>query len=257
MRRELHSLHSPEIGRDLHMLAFHSGGGAGGRGGGGEPVLVFPTSEGAFHEYEDFGMIGVLARLIDAGKLRLYCVSSYDSESWYGRHLPMHERAWRHSLYEKWIMNQVVPAIAHDAGDDDVRLVATGCSFGAFHAANFTLKFPRRFKLALCLSGVYDIRFLMHGHKDDWVYFNNPMEYVWHMHDEALQDVRDKVFIALVCGQGQWEDVALESTRAFWSLLDRKGIPNYMDLWGHDVSHDWHWWRQQIAHYMTRLVEGR
>ena len=82
MRREFVSLYSPDIGRDMHMLMFHSGGGS-----GGLPVLVFPTSEGAFHEYEDFGMVGVLAPLIDAGKLRLYCVASYDSESWYARRI--------------------------------------------------------------------------------------------------------------------------------------------------------------------------
>jgi esterase/lipase superfamily enzyme len=256
MRREFVSLFSPDIGRDLHMLVFHSGKSPA-SGHGGVPVLVFPSSEGAFHEYEDFGMVGVLAPLIDAGKLRLYCVASYDSESWYSRSLPLHERAWRHSLYENWIMKQVVPAIADDVKDKHVRLVTTGCSFGAYHAANITLKHPRTFKLALCLSGVYDVRFLMHGHHDDWVYFNNPMEYVWHMHDESLQEVRDNVFIALVCGQGQWEDAALRSTRDFWALLDRKRIPNYLDLWGHDVSHDWHWWRQQIAHSMNGLVEGR
>ena len=248
MRRTHVRLHSPAIGRELDLLAF---------GHDGLPVLVFPTSEGAHHEYEDYWMVRVLAPWLESGRLRLYCVSSYDSESWYARHLSPSQRAWRHHLYEDWIMNQVVDAIDHDVGRPRVSLVTTGCSFGAYHAANFALKHPHRFPHALCLSGVYDIRFLLDGHHDDWVYFNNPMEYVWHLHGETLEAVRRQAFITLVCGQGPWEDVALASTRAFWSLLSDKRIPNYMDLWGHDVAHDWHWWREQVVHHVNQLVEAR
>ncbi len=217
-------------------------------------MLVFPSSEGSFHEYEDRGMVAALSPWIEAGRLRLYCVGSYDSESWYGRHLPLHERAWRHSLYENWIMNQVMPAIARDIGDAKTQAWVTGCSFGAFHAANFALKFPRTFSQAICLSGVYDIRFLLHGHHDDWVYFNNPIEFIANMHGETLDDVRRHTHILLICGQGQWEERCLASTKELWWLLREKGIPNYMDLWGYDVAHDWPWWTRQMAHAMNALL---
>jgi len=253
MRREHGQLHSPAIGRSLDVLAI---------GHAGQPMLVFPSSEGSFHEYADRGMVAAIAHHINAGRLRLYCVSSYDSESWYGRHLPIHERAFRHSLYEDWIMNQVVPFIARDAdvpgagsgAGAGAWLWTTGCSFGAFHAANFALKNPRTFSQAICMSGVYNIRFLMHGHHDDWVYFNNPMEYVTHMHGDALADVCKYTNILLLCGQGLWEDTCLASTKEFWWLLGQKGIPNYMDLWGHDVAHDWPWWVRQNAHVMNALI---
>ena len=249
MRRELIQLHSPAIGRELPVHIY---------GHAGLPVLVFPSSEGTANQYEDFGMVDALAPLIEAGKLRLYCVASHDSQSWYGRHRPPHERAHQHSLYEDWIINQVIPGICRDVGQPGagVRLTATGCSFGAFHAALFTLKHPDRFNHALCLSGVYDVRFLMHGHHDDWVYYNNPMEFVTHLHGKHLEHVRRQVFISLVCGQGAYEQQCLPSTKALWHLLSQKGIPNYMDLWGHDVAHDWPWWRRQIVFYMSHLVEG-
>lgn len=248
MRRQQITLPSPAIKRDLPVFTY---------GHAGIPVLVFPSSEGSVNQYEDFGMVGVLAPLIEAGKLRLYCVASHDSESWYGRNRPLHERAHQHGLYEDWIINQVVPFIGRDTGDKKARLIATGCSFGAFHSVNFTLKHPRRFRMALALSGVYDIRFLMHGHHDDWVYFNNPMEYVTHMNGNVLKDLRRDVFINLVCGQGAYEERCLDSTKALWHLLSEKGIPNYMDLWGYDVAHDWPWWRKQIVWYMSAIVEGR
>jgi esterase/lipase superfamily enzyme len=248
MRREYVQLYSPALHKQMGLLAF---------GHAGLPVLVFPSSEGSYHEYEDYGMIGQVRDHIEAGRLRMYLVASHDSESWYAKHRPLHERAYQHALYENWIMEQVVPAIEHDVGRPGVRLLATGCSFGAFHSANFALKHPWRFAHALCMSGVYDVRFLMHGHHDDWVYFNNPMEYATHMHGSALEEVRRNTFITLVCGQGQWEDVALRSTKEFWGLLSRKGIPNYMDLWGHDVSHDWHWWRVQIRYFMNAFVQRK
>ena len=36
-------------------------------------------------------------------------------------------------------------------------------------------------------------------------------------------------------------------------LLAEKGIPHELDVWGHDVSHDWPWWRKQIAHHLPRF----
>jgi len=37
-------------------------------------------------------------------------------------------------------------------------------------------------------------------------------------------------------------------------LLGSKGIPHELDLWGHDVPHDWPSWRAQISHHLGRFV---
>jgi esterase/lipase superfamily enzyme len=248
VRRDHIKLFSPAIGRDMDLLAY---------GRAGLPMLVFPSSNGSCNGYEDFGMVHALAPLIGAGRLRLYCVQSYDAESWYARHKPPRERAASHRRFEDWIINQVVPFIRADAADPKVRLTTTGCSFGAFHACNFTLKHPSHFKHAVCLSGVYDCRFLLDGHSDDDVYFNTPVCYVPNLHGTLLDQLRRDVFIALVCGQGNYEERCLASTRELWWLLEQKRIPNHMDLWGHDVAHDWPWWRKQIVHSMEALTEGR
>jgi esterase/lipase superfamily enzyme len=248
IRRESARIFSPAIGRELTVIAY---------GDAGVPVLVFPTSEGSASDYEGFGMVDALSPLLRAGKLRLYCVDSYDSESWWAKHRPAHERAWRHTLYEDWIINNVLPAIRCDLRDDEARLIATGCSFGAYHAANFTLKHPRHFRTALCMSGAYNLNWLLDGHHDEFVYFNNPVEYVANLHGELLDELRRSVFIALISGQGQWEERSLQSTREFWGVLSRKQLPNYMDLWGADAGHDWPWWRRQIVYYLSHFVEGR
>ena len=48
----------------------------------GHPVLVFPSQDGRFYDYQDFDMVGVLSSFIDKGKIRLVCVDSIDRETW-------------------------------------------------------------------------------------------------------------------------------------------------------------------------------
>ena len=131
----------------------------------------------------------------------------------------------------------------------------TGCSFGAFHAANFCLKRADLMPLALCLSGVYDVTVQGGGERGEAVYFNNPMDYVANLHGEHLDWLRAQASLVLVCGQGEWEDTtgALPSTVRFGELLAGKGIRHEVDLWGHDVPHDWPSWRRQIAQHLQRF----
>ena len=93
------------------------------------------------------------------------------------------------------------------------------------------------------------------GERGDAVYFNNPADYVAHLGGDHLDWLRGHVNLLLVCGQGQWEDTtgALESTRSFAALLGEKGIRHELDVWGHDVPHDWPSWRAQLAHHLPRF----
>ena len=246
MRRDAVGLYSPAIGSDGTVIAY---------GHHGRPLLVFPSEQGASHDYENNGMIGALGGLIDDGRLKVYCVDSFDAASWNAAHLQLEERAQMHGRYESWILDQVVPFIFEDCGGP-LEIMVTGSSFGAYHAANFTLKRADLFPLAICLSGVYDVAVVGYGHRGDATYFNNPMDYVSHLDGDHLEWLRSRANLLLVAGQGMWEDTtgALESTKAFAGLLRSKGIKHELDLWGHDVPHDWPSWRAQIAHHLPRFV---
>ncbi len=50
-------------------------------------------------------------------------------------------------------------------------------------------------------------------------------------------------------GQGAWEEEALEDTRYWESICRDKAIPAWFDYWGHDVNHDWPWYRQ-MNHFL-------
>jgi esterase/lipase superfamily enzyme len=221
----------------------------------GRPVLAFPAEAGDAGEFERRGMVGAISGLLDAGRAKLYCVDSFDAESWSNSSIPLEERARRHHVYESWIVDEVLPFISHDCGGAS-EVITCGCSLGAFHAANFALKRADAFPLAIGLSGNYDpSSWDGWGERGDAAYFNNPMDYVAHLDGEHLDWLRSRVSVLLVCGQGQWEDTtgSLDATRRFAGLLSEKGIRCELDLWGHDVPHDWPSWRNQLAHHLPRF----
>ena len=221
----------------------------------GRPVLVFPAEAGDAGEFERRGMVSAVGDLLEAGRIKLYCVDSFDHESWSNRAIGLEERARRHAVYEAWILGEVVPFVQADCGGAG-ELITCGVSLGAFHAANFALKRADVFPLAIGLSGNYDpAAWDGWGERGEAAYFNNPMDYVAHLDGDHLEWLRRQVSLLLVCGQGQWEDTtgALESTRRFAALLAGKGIRCELDVWGHDVAHDWPWWRRQLAHHLPRF----
>ena len=205
----------------------------------GRSVLVFPSAERSRYEWEEHGMVDAVRDLIDAGRVKLYCVDSWDSGTWWDEWLPREERARRHEAYERWVLERV-------EGDE---IITAGVSMGAYHAANVALRHPHRFPLALCLSGVYDVSGLGWGERGDSVYFNNPVDYVQGLDGSPAS-------LVLVAGRGRWEDTtgALEQTLRFSALLRDRGIRHELDVWGEDSPHDWPAWRAQLAKHLPRLV---
>jgi esterase/lipase superfamily enzyme len=218
----------------------------------GRPLLAFPAERGNPWDWEANGVVDALAPLLEGGRLKLYALDSFDEWSWTAD-VPLEERARRHGAYEHWIVDHVVPLVHADSPATEPMLA--GASMGAYHAANFALRRADLFPLAVCLSGVYDVSRLGWGERGDATYFNNPVDYVVNLHDDHLDWLRGRVSLLLVVGQGQWEDTtgALDSTRTFADLLAGKGIRHELDVWGHDVPHDWPSWRAQLAHHVPRF----
>ncbi|GIF49742.1 esterase/lipase superfamily enzyme [Asanoa ferruginea] len=246
MRERWVELFSPAIGTAGSVVRY---------GHYGRPVLVFPSEQGRAGDFANNGMVEAVKELIDAGRVKLFCVDSYDAASWAARDLPLEERAKRHANFESWIVDQVVPFINEDvAGGAEIGVA--GCSMGAFHALNFACKRADLFPLAMCFSGNYDPS-AWHGwgERGDAAYFNSPADYLGNLHGDHLDWLRTRLSVLLVCGQGQWEDTtgALNSTRQVAGLLADKGIRHELDLWGYDVPHDWPSWRAQWAHHLPRF----
>jgi esterase/lipase superfamily enzyme len=239
-------LYSPAIGADGNVVVY---------GHWGRPFLAFPAERGNAWEYEERGVVGALGSLLDAGRAKLYCVDSFDGASWSNTSLPLEARAAEHGRYESWILEQVVPFVFEDCGGS-AELAAFGVSLGAYHAVNFALKRADLFRLAIGCSGNYDpSSWEGWGERGTATYFNNPVDYLGHMGGDHLDWLREQLSVLVVCGQGMWEDTtgSLDSSRRLAGLLGEKGIRCELDLWGHDVPHDWPSWTAQLAHHLPRF----
>jgi esterase/lipase superfamily enzyme len=245
MLRRYEKIYSPAIGRDMQVLAF---------GDYGRPLIVFPSGGGQFYDFENNGMIEAIAPLIEGGRLKVYCPESLDHESWLNHSVEPHWRAVRHNAYQDFIVNNLVPAVRHDCQTPEMQIGLAGCSLGAYHAANFALKFPHIFPYALCLSGRYDLEAICGPNGSRDVYFNNPIAYVPNLQGDDLDHVRHHAYLVLVCGQGAWEDKCLNETNRLADLLLEKNIDHKRDIWGHDVEHHWYWWAKQLDYHLSKVL---
>ena len=100
MRRDHVGVHAPAIGGDGDLIAY---------GHYGRPLLAFPSEQGHAWDFENNGMIGAISWLIDDGRVKVYCVDSFDAGSWARNDLALEDRARMHEGYEDWIVNRVVP----------------------------------------------------------------------------------------------------------------------------------------------------
>lgn len=222
----------------------------------GRPFVVFPSEQGSAWDFADNGMVDAVDGLLAGGRVKLYCVDSHDATSWSDRSKSAEERARSHLDYEAWLTDDVIPAIWGDCGGRlDVGTI--GCSMGAFHALLLALRKADYVDRSLSLSGSYDpSHWQSWGDRGTDAYFTNPTDFVPRLEGGHLDWLRSRLWLTLVVGQGRWEDTtgALPSTRHMAGLLQEQGLHCDLDVWGHDVPHDWPSWRNQLAHHLPRLA---
>jgi len=244
MQIEYHKWFSPSLGHDMELKVY---------GYYGKPVLVFPAQGGSFHEFEDFGMIDRLASFIESGQIKIFAVNSLDGQTWSNWEAHPADRARRHQDYDRYIVEEVVPFMRRHSGDTEQKFLTTGVSMGAYHAANFFFRHPDVFDAVIALSGLYQLSYFIGTYMDENVYFNTPLAYLPKLEDPWYLDQYRQSKIIVAAGQGAFEDEMLADTRALKQILDQKGIPNWIDIWGGDVNHDWPWWHKMLPYFLNSL----
>eukprot|EP01113_Clastostelium_recurvatum_P033564 TRINITY_DN4450_c0_g1_i1.p1 TRINITY_DN4450_c0_g1~~TRINITY_DN4450_c0_g1_i1.p1 ORF type:complete len:259 (-),score=42.01 TRINITY_DN4450_c0_g1_i1:60-800(-) len=240
-----HRFYSPHLRHDFELKVW---------GHAGRPVMVFPSSEGRFFDFENRGMIDVMKWWIDSGRLQVFCVDAIDSQSLFNKESSFHERAKRQREYVEAIVYDVVPYIRNLQPESErwTPFLATGCSWGAYHSINFLIKYPEIFERAICLSGVYSLQFIFGDYSDDEVYFQDPLQYLPNIngHEDIEKLKRTKAVI--VVGQGRWEEESIRDSDKLAHYLGTKGVDVWYDKWGHDVDHDWPAWLHQLPYFLHK-----
>jgi esterase/lipase superfamily enzyme len=234
LREEYHKWYSPAIGRDFEMLVF---------GHEGYPVILFPTSQGSYYQNKDQGLIGTAHWFLERGKAKIYCPDSVDAWSWYNKSIPPGQRAWHHTLYDRLLLEEVLPRVRHETGYS--RVAVAGCSFGGYHATNFAFRHPGLTGYCFSMSGVFDIRSFVDGYYDDNVFFNNPVDFIPGAREPELWNM------GIVLGTAE-RDICRGQNERMSRLLADKNITHWLDVRpGRD--HDWPVWKEMFPHYLSLL----
>ena len=225
----------------------------------GRGVLVFPSQNQRFYEWEDNGMIDVLAPMIEAGHFHLICCDSIDKETWsVYENAEVSEEDTRNyhgliELHERWfnyIVNELIPCVS---GEE--RLIVTGCSMGGYHAGNVFFRRPDLFDTLLSLSGLFHADYFFPNFENELIYKNSPLHFLNDFTDPSiLLDAYRGKQIILCCGQGEYEDLTCPSTQRLGALLAEKDIPAWVDIWGKDVHHDFEWWKRQAVYFFDKII---
>ncbi|MBS1604162.1 MAG: esterase family protein [Bacteroidetes bacterium] len=234
VHEEYHKWHSPTLQRDFEMLTF---------GHSGHPVILFPTSKGTYYQNKDQGLIETAAWFLGNGKLKIYCPDSIDAASWYNRSIPPAERARMHTLYDRLLLEEIVPRALQETGHQQITVA--GCSFGGYHAANFAFRHPSLTRNCFSMSGVFDIRSFTDGYYDDNVYFNNPVDFIPDATDPALWKM------GIVLGSAE-RDICRGQNEWMSRILNGKSIKHWLDI-RPDRDHDWPLWKEIFPHYLSLL----
>ena len=228
--------YSPNLSMDMEMLVY---------GHSGAPILAFPSSNGRYHEWEDFGMVHALAEPLHHGHNQLFCVDSVDGESFYNNWAEPYTRIRRHQQYEGYVLEEVLP-FARQRGSSDF-IIAAGASFGAYHATNFVLKRPWDFGKLIAMSGAFDVKSFLDGFYNEDVYFSNPVDYLPNLDDYGtLQALRDTHLI-FTAGE---HDPCRGPTEYVSRILSEKGVGHHVDFIPGSFGHDWPWWKEQIVRHV-------
>lgn len=224
MIRDYLRWYSPRLHRDMELLIF---------GHAGAKVLMFPTRDGRFFEYEQLGIVASLADKIEAGQLQLFCIEGLANESFYDRHRHPAERIRRHAALEDYILHEVLPLMAQRNGHDCT--IVHGCSLGAYQAASLVFRHPHLFRKLVAFSGRYDLTMkvesfddLLDGYYDDSVYFHMPTHFLPGLDNTWQLDRLRQVEIVLTVGA---DDPFIDNNRHLSGLLREKGLHHSLHLW--------------------------
>jgi esterase/lipase superfamily enzyme len=234
--------HSDRVEDWVHLLRW---------GHYGRPVLVFPTAGGDAEEIERHGIIDVLWPLIEGGRIKVFSLDSLAGRSWLRGDDPRHSM-WLQNRFDAMIYHEVVPAIRADCRDPAVEVITAGASMGAFNAVASLCRHPDSFRVAIGMSGTYDLSDRLGGHWSDDFYFSSPLHFLPGLQDEGVLARLRSRFIVLAVGRGRWEDEG--ESRRMASVLGDKGIPNRVDAWSEDYDHDWPTWREMLPLYLEDLA---
>ncbi len=242
MKREYLRWYSHRLHRDMELLIF---------GHAGAKVLMFPTRDGCFFEYEELGVVESLSHKLEAGHLQLYCIEGLARESFYAGHNHPADRLRRHAALEAYILGEVLPLMSEKNPHGST--IVQGCSLGAFQAASLVFRHPHLFTKLVAFSGRYDLTMevesfgdLFDGYYDDDVYFHMPSHFLPGLNCPWRLDHLRRIDMVFTIGDA---DPFLDNNHHLSHVLSGKLVGHQMHVW-EGRAHRAGAWRKMAALYI-------
>jgi len=194
----------------------------------GTPVLLFPTAGGDFEEIERFHLISALRDLLENGRIKVFSVDGVAARTWL-RGTDSPERCSDvQGAYDAYIDNEVVPLIRRDCASESLEIIAAGAAIGAYNAVASLSRLPQVFRLAVAVSGIFDLsKYLTSG-------FTPVLAAVSPLHTlgagaqgRNTQELRRR-FVMLASGEGEYETPS-ESAQ-MGQALGAAGVPYTLEI---------------------------
>ena len=240
--KEVFRWHSPHVEQEIQLVRW---------GTYGTPVLLFPTAGGDAEEAERFHLIGSVGHLIESGRIKVYSVDSIAGRAWISKQHSAEFCSYLQNMFDALVYEEIVPAIRQDCQTPDIEIVTAGASIGAFNAVATICRHPDAFRLAIAMSGTYDLSKYLEGRFIQDFYYASPLHFLPGLDGPVLEQLRQRL-VLLPSGEGDYEDIG-ESWRMA-SVLGKKGVPNRVDPWGPQWRHDWVTWRAMLPKYLDEFA---
>jgi len=244
MSKATETWRSDRLGREVKVCRW---------GEMGTPVVIFPTAGGDAEEIERFWMIDYLKHLLEAQRIKIYSCDSTAGMALLGESNEAGFAARAQQKFDSFIYHELAPLIRKDCGAPDIEIVTAGASIGAYQALAAVCRHPDVFKLAICMSGTYDLAKFMEGDPTSDHHFNTPSRFLPKLPEGAHLAQLRKRFVLLTHGKGKAEEPG-QSWRVA-DVLGSRGVPNRVVEWGEEWPHDWPTWRKMLPMYLDEYVK--
>jgi len=210
-------------------------------------------------------MVDELAPYLDAGQIQLWTVDSIDEQTFFRPRKNWRIAMWRQEQWMAYLHEEFIPMVVHEnrqanhqtgfqPGPGGKKLMLTGCSMGAFHAANYFFRNPHGIDSLIALSGVYSPVSFTGGYMNQALRANSVLDYMSDPISPARRRAYDAARLVFCSGQGPGEEEMLADTEALDEVLEQQSIHAWVDIWGEDADHDWVWWKQQLMYYLEHIL---
>lgn len=240
--KHIYRWYSPHVEQQVQLVRW---------GTYGAPVLLFPTAGGDAEEIERFHLIGALMPLIESGRIKVYSTDSIAGRAWASNQHSAEYCSLLQNRFDMLVYQEIVPLIRQDCATIDIEIITAGASIGAFNAVASICRHPDVFKLAIAMSGTYDLSNYLEGRTIQDFYYASPLHFLPGLEGPILEQLRKRL-ILLPSGEGDYENIG-ESWRMANTLGD-KGVPNRVDPWGTQWRHDWVTWRVMLPKYLAEYA---